>query len=1794
MALKMSASAVLGKYNLSDLQELLTTASCSWLQSTDEFHFPVEYPKGLTNQMKDFSYPNAVILVPVVPDAPLNYKEVQQILRELVMGIYILNQVPIIYLDGNYDCSTTCLLSPAYHDTRIGQILINVDYNMKALWHGAYMPTEKRKRFSEVWRSNLAVDVNGSPKAKEDILSEFLKAGLVDISTDPDFEGIYSADVYLDPTYDPNSCMAMQLFMQHVNNILLQINPHITCVKQHQNLFMYDAAYTLSNAVRLTEEEIDLVTYQKLQQRLILQQKLIEKYLARKAEVHTNITYLKLIAFLIPFLIALKGKRKVPDLSRLLPPFSDDKLKTERELPPLLLGPDFKCKHFLYETNEYFHLHGGIEFDIGTPALEDVPEHIKIAFNDIQTQAVNHLKQLFKPDMLLRGQYTIPIMQLHGKSYYVISVELENLFQTFQKVQWWGAMSETIRMLKSDKLPLNGVQLNEQLKKKIGHKNAIKCKDLSTGLIAATKSGLTAVFHTYCQQNPISQLRVVNEAGYALVHHAAIHNHVSIICQLTTVHLKVNQRRSDNFQNSGPTGLHMAAKCGSLGVLTCLLALRADHTKVDQRGWTAMHFAAFYDNVSCIRALYRKDPSFLELETSAEYRSTPLLLAAMAGAFDAFQYLLSLGANLTKIDSERNNIVHLAALYSHTEILKYIIKQNIPELQVWKLLKGSLHLLIKPKIPYNILNFKYLTEIQSFNCSTLIKPSHFFVKELEDFCCRNSDNKSPSPHPSYINDLVWSQNCSMCELVNASVIHSNHICSKCLRLEELRLSVDELEAELQTLRCIRKREIYLDTLFQKAVTLHRIASSDLVSGQGQEGGTASEAGTRQGSERLHSELNLNGSTRKTVEVRHRKAIRSSTPPQFSESGGDAGSREGPKRNAVSCGWEEEASNANQAEPKLSIGEQVIAEIQGTSMKRTLLEQQWEMCEILSTFPEAVHTFGKRLEQTISTMSTMMSRALALLFTSLERVATCIENQMWQTTECILVLTYGLLQYRQWPPHPMALLVMLSWIPVLKGPGPRQQAVNWLPIVEFGWGSPVLCFAVITWTHQSPKLISESKSLDFQKNIRTQEIGAAGDLTYADFQAAARTTDEPGELANLHSGGSVASAWVHRSMNPKEMLQSNEYKKQEMGVRSLEVLCVIKKQYWKPIHSAGSIPALIDLLRSKHETLQCIAAAVLCNLSTYPTVCHAIVNYDIIPVLIELLHSQQPELQSRCSVILYDIAQIEDNGSLIASLGAIPPLVKILNSEVEDVLVNVIKCIRILCRNNPVNQTLVANEGAIPLLVELLSVASDVLQSDASVALAEVARGHKWNQDAIVAEGAVGPLIHILSGRKIKMQLKAITAVEVLAERNAAIQKEFLEMSADKHILKLLKVFEIEIREQAATAMWALAGKTLTQREKMAKEIGYSLVIDLLLSSSDKMHNVACQALIALSECNKEQQDKICAENGIPPLVRLLRSSKISLHTLLSAITALGTLCVGVAHVNNPISQRKITEEDGMDVLLYLLYATNSPQVQVEVIYSLACIVLGNNELQKVLMERKGFTFKIILNHLKTAEKDISLRAGSALALFAFNNTKQELLIREYGGIEMSVFNKFLQSAKELDQAIAAFQIIILAKVIVDMDEVTLSAMGIITLINLLKSEKPSTIIVVGQLLSSLTQTRTGISDAIITMGAVEHLCPHLYAEREQVRDSCATALGYLSFNRTGHRRLLVECRNQPELYELLISNICKDGKISKEFTDEFRVQKLVGLPSERLEISEGQLVVVKADRKGKLSVSLNTTEISIR
>lgn len=67
----------------------------------------------------------------------------------------------------------------------------------------------------------------------------------------------------------------------------------------------------------------------------------------------------------------------------------------------------------------------------------------------------------------------------------------------------------------------------------------------------------------------------------------------------------------------------------------------------------------------------------------------------------------------------------------------------------------------------------------------------------------------------------------------------------------------------------------------------------------------------------------------------------------------------------------------------------------------------------------------------------------------------------------------------------------------------------------------------------------------------------------------------------------------------------------------------------------------------------------------------------------------------------------------------------------------------------------------------------------------------------------------------------------------------------------------------------------------------------------------------------------------------------------------------------------------------------------------------------------------LLSHLNTCSiwfQEICLKAGYALSIFAFNNTAQQLAIKEAGGIQYNCFQQFMESDDLYEQCNAAFQV----------------------------------------------------------------------------------------------------------------------------------------------------------------------------
>lgn len=397
-------------------QELLAEMNCHWLLSTDDFKVPIDHPQGIITQMSPMNDNSMILLVPFDESvADIDYRELHQIIRELTIGIYVLNQHPNLQLEANFDQSTSCQLPVAYVDTKLGQIMINTDYWLKALWHGSFFPREKRIKFTERWRQIMDVDANGIAQTKKPVFYEFMNSGLSDICKDPDYSVIFGGNLadktgnkedtnnsltfgvgmtaensgYLHGNQPPSINMQdydnmseseirhnLETLKECIDHVSVLMTMGLNSIKAYKNVFEIDSDYTINACVRGDNQKIDNKLFEKIKPILNNHENFLRQNFEKKKEIKKNLVYLKIVSFLVPFLIGLKRRMKIPDMNNLLPLMTGDDVQTERELPPLMLGSDFKTSRFMplinKEKNNYFHLHGGIQFELETCPLSQL------------------------------------------------------------------------------------------------------------------------------------------------------------------------------------------------------------------------------------------------------------------------------------------------------------------------------------------------------------------------------------------------------------------------------------------------------------------------------------------------------------------------------------------------------------------------------------------------------------------------------------------------------------------------------------------------------------------------------------------------------------------------------------------------------------------------------------------------------------------------------------------------------------------------------------------------------------------------------------------------------------------------------------------------------------------------------------------------------------------------------------------------------------------------------------------------------------------------------------------------------------------------------------------------------------------------------------------------------------------------------------------------------------------------------------------------------------------------------
>ena len=143
-------------------------------------------------------------------------------------------------------------------------------------------------------------------------------AGMIDITTDPDYAHVYDC-LPIEQPGDIDMAEDRRFFMSHVNDLSMNMTLFQHSIQQHKHLFITDSDWSISSVIRLTGDKLDRVGYERLNARLQLHEIMLQQNICNKTEVRKQLYLLKLISFLVPFLVAMKKKMRVPDLNKMLP-----------------------------------------------------------------------------------------------------------------------------------------------------------------------------------------------------------------------------------------------------------------------------------------------------------------------------------------------------------------------------------------------------------------------------------------------------------------------------------------------------------------------------------------------------------------------------------------------------------------------------------------------------------------------------------------------------------------------------------------------------------------------------------------------------------------------------------------------------------------------------------------------------------------------------------------------------------------------------------------------------------------------------------------------------------------------------------------------------------------------------------------------------------------------------------------------------------------------------------------------------------------------------------------------------------------------------------------------------------------------------------------------------------------------------------------------------------------------------------------------------------------------------------
>ncbi|XP_048250451.1 ankyrin repeat domain-containing protein 50-like isoform X2 [Haliotis rufescens] len=193
-----------------------------------------------------------------------------------------------------------------------------------------------------------------------------------------------------------------------------------------------------------------------------------------------------------------------------------------------------------------------------------------------------------------------------------------------------------------------------------------------TPVMNAAEMGHRQVFDLLVTQG--ADVSVVDDDRNNILHVACLGGHVDIVKYV------LSQKVADiNSRGKyGRTPVMVAAEKGHSQVFDLLVTQGADVSLVDDKGNNILFVACLGGHVDIVK--YVLSQKVADINSRGKYGRTPVMVAAEKGHSQVFDLLVTQGADVSAMDDDGNNILHVACLGGHVDVVKYVLSQKVADI----------------------------------------------------------------------------------------------------------------------------------------------------------------------------------------------------------------------------------------------------------------------------------------------------------------------------------------------------------------------------------------------------------------------------------------------------------------------------------------------------------------------------------------------------------------------------------------------------------------------------------------------------------------------------------------------------------------------------------------------------------------------------------------------------------------------------------------------------------------------------------------------------------------------------------------------------------------------------------------------------------------------------------------------------------------------------------------------------------------------------------------------------------